>query len=152
MELNAEQIKRALECCVTTSAGDCKNCGYRGKSHDNFITCTNCLIADALSLINSQEQKIKELTKDVDFGNRRYNMLIGRQREIVTEKRGLIAENERLRAENEMLLNIKNLNLDKVIADTVRKMQGALCEDRVSNDPVVIAVNVVAKEMLEGEK
>jgi hypothetical protein len=56
--LNAEQIKKALECCVTTSAGDCKNCGYRGKSHDNFITCTNCLIADSLALITSQEQRI----------------------------------------------------------------------------------------------
>ena len=56
--LNAEQVKKALECCVTTSEGDCIACGYRGKKDGLFITCTNCLIADALALINSQEQRI----------------------------------------------------------------------------------------------
>jgi hypothetical protein len=62
--MERDLIIKALECCVTTSAGDCENCGYRGKSHDNFITCTNCLIADALALIKSQEQKSKELTEE----------------------------------------------------------------------------------------
>lgn len=36
----------------------------------------------------------------------------------------------------------------ELIADTIRKMQERLCEGRVSNDPVVIATNVVVKEML----
>ena len=62
MELNAETVKKALECCLTTSEGDCIACGYRGKKDGLFVTCTNCLISDALALINSQEQKIKELT------------------------------------------------------------------------------------------
>lgn len=56
--LNAEAVKKALECCLTTSEGDCIACGYRGKKDGLFITCTNCLIADALALINSQEQRI----------------------------------------------------------------------------------------------
>ena len=64
MELNAEQIKKALECCLTTSEGDCSDCGYRGRTRSCFLTCTNCLIADALALINSQEQRIKELTEE----------------------------------------------------------------------------------------
>ena len=33
--------------------------------------------------------------------------------------------------------------------DAIREMQKMLCEGRVSNDPVVIVTNVVAKEMLE---
>lgn len=64
--LNAEAVKKALECCLTTSAGDCIACGYRGKKDKLFATCTNCLMADALALINSQEQRIKELTEEND--------------------------------------------------------------------------------------
>ena len=58
MELNREQIIKALECCLTTSEGDCSECGYRGKTRSCFLTCTNCLISDALALITSQEQRI----------------------------------------------------------------------------------------------
>jgi hypothetical protein len=66
MELNAEQIKKALVCCHSCNEGDCKDCGYRQKAEgveDLYITCTNVLIADALALITSQEQRIKELTE-----------------------------------------------------------------------------------------
>ena len=58
MELNREQIIKAMECCHTPLASDCNNCGYRGQSVENgeYIGCVNCLIKDALSLI-------KELTE-----------------------------------------------------------------------------------------
>ena len=54
-------IKKALECC--TSGRPCRECAYKGKSTDTFGCRKKCLI-DALALITSQEQRIKELTEE----------------------------------------------------------------------------------------
>ena len=65
--LNAEQIKKALECC--NSEHSCIECPYCDDCYDGKV-CEN-----ALALITSQEQRIKELAE----------------------------ENERLRADNKMV-------------------------------------------------
>lgn len=57
MELNAEQIKKALECCANETE-DCNNCPYWRGYDEN---CFNDLKMNALALINSQEQRIKGL-------------------------------------------------------------------------------------------
>ena len=61
MKLNAEQIKKALECCASgTSAVACDGCPLRyeeGTCDDD----SNYLLRQALALIISQEQRIKEL-------------------------------------------------------------------------------------------
>lgn len=63
MELNVEQIIKALECCKTESTVVCLECPYRA-----FINCESLVRNDALALINSQEQRIKELeTENVQF-------------------------------------------------------------------------------------
>jgi type I site-specific restriction endonuclease len=54
--LNAEQVKKTLECCIE---GECENCPY-----DEETSCREYLLHEALALINSQEQKIKELTEE----------------------------------------------------------------------------------------
>ena len=56
--LNAEQIKKALQICWDTTCSDCEfdnNC----EGHWNVLE-------NALSLINSQEQRIKQLTEEID--------------------------------------------------------------------------------------
>jgi hypothetical protein len=55
--LNAEAVKTALKCCGGTLAG-CKEC----PNYNNRYRCN--IEADALTLINSQEQRIKELTEE----------------------------------------------------------------------------------------
>ena len=58
----------------------------------------------------------------------------------------LTEDNENLyRSCTNLIQTIKDVQ-----ADTVRKMHSMLCEGRVGNDPVVIAANQVAEEMLEG--
>jgi ribosomal protein S17E len=56
--LNAEQIKKALECYVNFRCGECP------------LDCAKCeefdCVKQALALINSQEQRIKELTEEND--------------------------------------------------------------------------------------
>ena len=61
MELNAEQIKKAMECC-----GSNNPCGEECFGHDikGLSECTKILAQNALALINSQEQRIKELTEE----------------------------------------------------------------------------------------
>ena len=60
MELNREQIIKALECC-SADTSDCHNCPYSEFQEEN---CFDNAKKDALSLINSQEQMIKELTEE----------------------------------------------------------------------------------------
>lgn len=75
---------------------------------------------------------------------------------VALEKKRLTEENERLHAScMELTQECKKwqsrikIECEYTEKITVRKMQEMLCEGRVSNDPVVIATNVVAKEMLE---
>ena len=64
MELNAETVKKALELCLANDIADssCEKCAYQ----DNKKNCMDCMLHDVLALITSQEQKIKELTEEVD--------------------------------------------------------------------------------------
>ena len=74
--LNAEQVKKALECCKTPKCSNCEECPER-----QMLTGTDCLghlIADTLALIEHQkgymdeadqrifelQEKIKELTEE----------------------------------------------------------------------------------------
>lgn len=62
MELNAETVKRALEWCTSPDGDDtCLLCPY-----GDINLCTQSLMAHALALITSQEQRIKELTADLE--------------------------------------------------------------------------------------
>lgn len=67
-------IKKALECCTVGIGTECEKCPYMRTAY-----CNDVLKKEVLALINSQEQRIKELTE----------------------------ENERLRAENIARLPIK---------------------------------------------
>ena len=55
--LNAEYIKVALK-CHSDPKNKCENCPYNKKC------CSMALSNDALALINSQEQRIEELTEE----------------------------------------------------------------------------------------
>ena len=127
--LNAEQVKKALECCITDS---CISCPYDDVGV--YSQCVPTLLENALALINSQEQRIKELTE----------------------------ENERLKTDLE-IRNMKRASIFE-IADAfdrgrtagVRKMQERLHErfhDRVAYTRSYVhdTIDQIAKEMLEGE-
>lgn len=66
--LNAEQVKKALECCTL---GDCTPCPY----HQIYVGCRDRMAEDALALSNSQEQRIGELAEEnerLKAKNKRY--------------------------------------------------------------------------------
>lgn len=130
--LNAEQVKKALECCIKNQ---CENCCQCGNWHEQW-NCMTSLMKNALVLINSQEQRIKELA----------------------------AENERLKAQKYYIHSDGRIEMiptvESVKADTVRKMQERLKADAVTIQDhtgklgVVVGVgNIddVAREMLESK-
>lgn len=130
--MEKQQIVKALECCVKTqSICDCEEMGcpaltkqgcqfYLRTDEDYEGVIFVELIKEAISLIRDQEKRIEELENICES----YALQYG----TATDK---------------------EVFLKKKRADTVRKMQELLCEDRVSNDSVVIAVNVAAKQLLE---
>lgn len=123
-------IKKALECC---KVGDgCWTCPY-----DNvgvYSQCVPKLLEDALALITSQEQRIKELAE----------------------------ENKRLRADNE-IKSQKRANIFEIAnafergrTDGVREMHSEIKERCIKGGiyPAFVAstIDQIAKEMVEGEK
>ena len=83
MELNREQIIKALECCQEPTVENCAKCPYIDVPRIKGRDCLSKCYEDIVALINSQEQRIKELiTENKQF---RY------------EQRKLIEENEKLR-------------------------------------------------------
>ena len=61
MELNREQIIKALECCFIICY--CNTCPYY-KVGEHTQVCTKKMAKDTLALIEAQELRIKELTEE----------------------------------------------------------------------------------------
>ena len=169
MELNAEQIrykmsekqiKTALECLSkpNSSPADREKCYFMWKE-PSCLSCYHEVAQNALAIITSQEQRIKELAEEVEslkqameHEHASFMETFGEYGEKCDK---LTEENERLRAENE-IKSQKRANIFEITnafergrADGVRKMHSMLCEGRVSNDTVVIVANQIAKEMLQ---
>ena len=164
MELNREQIVKALECCFIVCY--CNTCPYY-KIGEHTQVCTRKMAQDALALI-------RELTVELDA-------MRGAANSYKMDNQRLTEENERLKAkivEEDRLLNdrvIESVNavskahlrytdaleekLKTVKADTVRKMQERLKEKSVEDVSLdgrtaihiinAIWVDQIAKEMLE---
>lgn len=60
--MNKDDIKKALESCVTYKNVDCNNCPCC--PYDGQILCQDVLCKDALNLITEQEKKIEQLTEE----------------------------------------------------------------------------------------
>ena len=107
------EIIKALECCSTTMAGECKECPLY-KRVDN---CTSKLTKNALDLINRQKAD-----------------------KIIAERHEKDAR--------ELYKNVV-LQLKTAKSEAIKEFAERVCKDRVSNDPVVIAVKVELAEMTE---
>lgn len=145
MELNAETIKKALECCYDNDKS-CLTCPFQSA----YTPCVN-LNKNALALI-------KELTSALTKKETEYNELY----ELTEDLRN---ENERLKADNE-IKSQKRANIFEIAnafergrTDGVRKMSEMLKdylddyyhsgEDALLDVPDMI--DLIAKEILEGE-
>lgn len=158
MELNREQIIKALECCETGRAVSCEKCPMLNIETSDDVVCSEMLARYALSLI-------KELTEENEAWQQR---LISQEEKADKAYHDLACEVEDLRAENERLRDTAyrlECEVHRERANTVRKMQERLFEEflliarcQLNNEPNITsqdayaAIRRVAKEMLEGTK
>jgi len=159
MELNAEQIKTNIEACIER---ECENCSYNEQT-----ACKETMLYDTLSLINSQEQRIKELTEENEAWQK---ALITEKEnadkayyELACEVEDLRAEKERLKArvleENHLRHQAEEMlaqGMSVVKADTVREMQELLYKDfNTTTKPDMYIKSIIdkrVKEMLEDKQ
>lgn len=128
--LNANEIIKAMECCYTPLASDCNDCGYRGQSVENgdYISCSNRLMADALTLI-------KQLTE---------------------ENERLRAENVDCRLGFTLLEDafqrLEKIN-EQTKSDTVRQMQERIKEyfPYDADSGLYVVLDQIAKELISDE-
>jgi hypothetical protein len=166
--LNAEQVKKALGSCYPIGATRCKECPYSKNGSVNILftethTCYDQMAIDALALINSQEQRIGELTEELTRKETEYNELYELLQTCKADSEAYRSYSKTLEKENEGLKNLLDESFEAqntVKADTVRKMQERL-DKRFCHDPAFLGVeqrlimdviDQIAKEMLEGEK
>lgn len=143
MELNRDQIIKALECCQKRK---CQNCTY-----DVFGNpLSNCRVKKhALALI-------KELTQAHKMLSESYDHLEKTKDKLLSERARLTEENERLMREKTALECIVSTARNQSKADTVRKMQKEI-EARCIKGGIYPAfvkstIDQIAKEMIgEGE-
>lgn len=136
--LNAEQVKKCLEVCSKQYKDDacdkCPDCIY----HNLGSNCVLQAVTDAYALITSQEQRIKELTEELEKERTWADSLIDNLRDDIRE---FTEENEKLKViPKEMVERLKTYFATFVLGYNI-PLTDALK-----------AVNQIAKQMLEGEK
>lgn len=170
MELNREQIVKALECCVE---GDyCATCPAT-----DYCEGVDNLTENALSLIKELTEEAEEAKRLADTYKRHHDIMDCECSRLEKENDKLTEENERLRAENAKYEAENHAEFNKwlileeatkrhhselfeeakiaVKEETVRKMQERLKES-ISDMRGYIGfdfrkkIDQIAKEMLEG--
>lgn len=94
MELNREQIIKALECCTLEGCHNCRECP---QGNVLLSLCKKNAMADALALIISQEQRIKELTSKIAKWEEECDLRGDMWCKLNEENKRLTEENERLK-------------------------------------------------------
>ena len=149
------EIIKALECCPKAEMTvDCKALGcpvYQKKGCGYVLNCdlnstTDAIIEglskDALDLINRQKAEIERLKKHL--GEAHYKLEY-----LLCEATGGLLSKHTYNADT-MITYAHNYVLkcsDEAQAEAVKEFAERLCEGKLSNDPVVIAVKCELKEM-----
>lgn len=138
-EMTEAEIIKALECCII--GNHCRSdCPYDSED-DSCVECTSMLAKDALDLIKRQQTDIEKLEKIERFATK----TIEKQTAEIERLNGLLIENDKAFNKMTELYN-KAFNRCKTAkSEAIKEFAERLCEGRVSNDPVVIAVKTELK-------
>lgn len=130
--MNKDEIKKALECCISNEYGMCKHCPNYNHKHED---CIEDLKRQELALITEQEKKIEDLEYEIFYLERkiaiRDNALNDRDKEI-----------ERLEGNQDDIVNYARI-------DVLNELKKRITKDRVANDNVVINANYEIDKMIK---
>lgn len=79
--MNKEDIKKALECCISKEYGMCKRCPNYDYKHED---CIDDVKRQALELITKQGRTIKNLNGLIDYADKEIRSLEIDKRELAT--------------------------------------------------------------------
>ena len=133
MELNKEDIIKALECCKSfRDFYACDECPYSHTMLADDESCTNRMSQDALSLINELTAENKLLNVELGNASSEILRLIDREKELTEENETLTLKVAAYQVKDKLLSNQLDDKCDMCIAreraDTVRKMQDKLAQ------------------------
>ena len=139
-KLTDNEIIKALEIC-STYKGKCADCPAFVK-----VDRSNCkqVLLGAIDIINRQNEQLKanfdsrQTNECENIDVARFEAEITRQKEEIEELKSAI--------------NGFRGYEDKIKSEARKEFVDRLCEDRVSNDPVVVAAKCLLKEMVGEEK
>ncbi len=127
------EIIKALECCGKNPP-ICIECSYKGKC--NRKDCYDYLKSDALDLIARQKAEIERLKTE-------NKLLIEND---ISNKYPICVSVEKGRIYTRTLEDYDEL-IGDISSEGIKEFAERLCEDRLSNDSVVIAVKTELKMM-----
>lgn len=145
--VNAERIKNNIEACIER---ECENCSY-----DEQTSCKETMLCEALALIESQEQRIEELTeeneylKSTDIGElqQEYDSLAKSLEDAIELIDKLRAKKAKLTEENERLRSAAPECVEKVYRFMLRYVDKLSEIDEID---ITIRLGQIVKEMLGG--
>ena len=109
--MNKDDIKKALESCVTYKNVDCNNCPCC--PYDGQILCQDVLCKDALNLIIEQDKENEKLEQLNAIQCDAWQKLSDENERLVTENNSNLRYNSVLRKENKKLKEeIKQAQID----------------------------------------
>ena len=116
MELNAEQIKKALECC--SGIAKCVDCPYA-----EIEDCAKQNARDVIALIKELAEEIKDLTETAEVRAKVVERLQILTNEIEEDNRKLTEEKKRLRKENDLLHSTRKNHFNRAQRNVILAIQ-----------------------------
>lgn len=147
MELNAEQIKKALEICGNEELDTCKGCPYA----EDYTNCNELIAKAALFLITSQEQRIKELSEEAESWRIDAENYRNERDELRTENNVLSDQIDQIVKDLEEIIDYAIEAKKKERRDTVIKMRELIkerCENLFSGLDACIIIDDVANRLI----
>lgn len=147
--MNEKEIITAWKCCSNVITSSCKECPLHLTYNAN---CVRELMRVSLDLYNRKKAEIFNLKEEVKHFQLKNSELFKLNNSIVEENDYRKAENERLQKSLDNMTDAlvkTDEACRKAKSEAYREFAERLCKDRVSNDPVVIAVKVELEELTE---
>lgn len=154
--MNKDDIKKALESCVTYKNVDCNNCPCC--PYDGQILCQDVLCKDALTLITEQDKENEKLEQLNAIQCDAWQKLSDENERLVTENNSNLRHNSVLRKENKKLKEeIKQAQLGVLgklwsnISNSKQLIQSHIADGSFTIEDIYMEIDELMAEVQNGK-